>query len=228
MYTTSWGLHTTWSKLVETALVWKDVRPFRLARLRHATELEAGESHVNLASLPTEILNMIEDEIIKSARQRVSLQAPLFFDEDCCMESFVQWEPYWEALDLWAVLNDYDPGDQDSYNAAVSAFGGTQEAESLTDEYWQFHLESGQCLALARSSEFWPFLASGKYYWEADFDLEDQVCYTSSSAVFNLNRLTSASNCSCLMRMKSFRPSWQISISNFDGELTVREHSLRR
>lgn len=177
MYTTSWGLHTTWSKLVETALVWRDVRTFRLVRLRHATELAAGaESHFNLASLPSEILRMIEDEIMRSARRRVRLEAPLFFDDDCCVDSFLECEPYWEALDIYAILNGYDLDDQVAFNAAASAFEGTEEAEALRDQHWQVHLQSGQCLALAKSSEFWPFLASGKHYEEAEFDLEAQVC----------------------------------------------------
>jgi hypothetical protein len=64
---TGWGFHVSVQELAKAALIWKHLRTFRLVRARQATETGV----VNLASLPNEVIDIIEEDIASHAHDLV-------------------------------------------------------------------------------------------------------------------------------------------------------------
>jgi hypothetical protein len=83
-----WGFHVSLEALAKSAYVWQHLRAFRLVRARHAAEL-GTKNAVNLASLPQEIIDIIEDELALSAYDLITAKEPFHFP---CIDCDAFWD----------------------------------------------------------------------------------------------------------------------------------------
>lgn len=89
MFISGWGFHSSWEPLVRAAYAWRGLRPLRLARLRHMHQLADGSSRVNLASLPAELFQIIEEDFIKALVEENDEQIPFVFPFSRCCYSAI-------------------------------------------------------------------------------------------------------------------------------------------
>lgn len=150
MYYTGWGIQVEISKLTMAALVWRDaLRPFRLCQYRHRKRLQSGEDRVNLASLPVELLQMVESQLFILHSAMYNMEKPFLYPCEC--EDFAESPALQTALEdhMEAIDADWDD------SLAMTSFWETDEYDVLFDEWMSFHLESGDCKAFNEEMEAW-------------------------------------------------------------------------
>lgn len=180
MYISGWGFHTNWRCIVEAALVWRSIRLLRLVRLRHQKDLIAGLIAVNLASLPQEIIYMVENVMISTMSSEVYGDPPFSFDmQDCCFDALQNlefWQPYEDAFDQYLVQHGLELDDDEDFEIAMKSFSETQLAEELHDTYMALHCEDDDCKQTDMEHHFWQLLPRGEHFETAPYNLHRLVC----------------------------------------------------
>lgn len=145
MYCSGWGFHASWKHLAEAALIWRGVRLLRLVRIRHQKDLTTGLASTNLASLPKEIIRIIEGMIVEAVQPEILSTEPLCFElDDCCLDALAdifEWEPYFDALSEYATGHNFDLGNEVDWTKAVSEFRETAVANQLENTCLDIHPE---------------------------------------------------------------------------------------
>ncbi|KAK9893534.1 hypothetical protein P389DRAFT_213123 [Cystobasidium minutum MCA 4210] len=162
-----WGFQTNWELVAKAALIWRGVRPLHLVRQRHKNDLRAGIAVVNMASLPQEIMKMIEDVLVSDLKTEVSSQKPFKFElQNCCCDDCTDvhsWSPYEDALSQLEVQYNIDLDTDGGYDTASNEFSKTSLAEeleerSLKDKHYQEDRRDQRDM----QSYFWQFLAKSE------------------------------------------------------------------
>lgn len=154
MYITGIGFHTNCAQLLTAAYIWRTVRTVRLARARHAKLLSDGSARINLASLPNEVYQAIEDRIVELEYLLVGSREPFEFDDSCCLRAIDDMhdsEVYEEALLDFAMEQDYDIRHRQGWRAAISHYMTTGEYANFVQEALDNHENEGAC-AKARNN----------------------------------------------------------------------------
>jgi hypothetical protein len=151
---TGWGFHISPQELAKAAFIWKYIRTFRLVRARQAGEIGAG-NHVNLASLPNEIIDIIEIELATHAHDIVMTEEPFHFPCDDCLaiwDDFRYSSHFDDALRIFrssyiseSARNDEERSEEslnafltsEAYNNAFEAFMPIHQREIGCDQYEQ-------------------------------------------------------------------------------------------
>lgn len=152
MYISGWGFHTDWKSIVEAALIWRIIRHLRLVRVRHRSHIRTGLATVNLASLPAEIMEIVEDMVAWELQVGLSSREPFKFDlQECCsgaLEDIDKWYPYEEALFVYAGQQSLDLFNYRQYQLARAQFETTSTARNLRETRLTIHHEEGTCTRL--------------------------------------------------------------------------------
>lgn len=180
MYCSGWGFHTSWQRLAEAALIWRSVRPLRLVRLRHQSDLATGLASTNLASLPEEIIQLIEGMIVMAVRHEILSKEPFYFEiEDCCLDALgdiFSWQPYQDAFTDYAIVHNFHLDNDQEWEDALIGFRDTAVAQELDDTYLDIHFEEGPCDKLDKQYDFWLCLPRKEVGCVAvTYELEDLV-----------------------------------------------------
>lgn len=179
MYTTGWGFQTNLGLLVKAAHTWQAVRLLRLVRNKHEQHLALGTARVNLASLPPEIMRLIETEVISAAECELYTNEPFYFDRDCCFESVcdMKLKDNWYYLQFvdFAVENGYDLDDEDERLTAGLAFDTSPAGQAIEQDLYDEHWSSGECEELQATSDFWASIAEGLNYCSPKDQIHDLV-----------------------------------------------------
>jgi hypothetical protein len=139
------------------ALVWNDgmLRTFRLTRIRHAAQLRNGQAKFNLASLPMELINMIEDDISLHAYNSLMEEEPFIFTCDyesaCFKDFFFNSDEYHHEVHDFAHEYNYPCHTK----SAANAYQTSLMYKELQSEMMEEHLGSGECDSLDREANFW-------------------------------------------------------------------------
>lgn len=174
-HVTGWGFQTSWEKLVKAAYIWKELRLFKLVRYRQAKQLAADPTLVNLASLPTEVLQMMEHNIVVNVRSAITRRAPFLFDTgECCEEALKHVNTNFPTFDEW-LEEQSDVEDLEEIPATAAAM--YQEAVADYQSYLLYaHADSGDC-DVVHLKKFWRFISQGDSHCCFDFpcDINDLV-----------------------------------------------------
>jgi hypothetical protein len=171
-----WGFHVSLEALAKSAYVWQHLRPFRLVLqvARQAME-PAAKNIANLASLPQEIIDIIEDDLTMHAHALVMAQEPFHFscyDCDAFWDQFNDSKHYNDALALFQTsyirdhsLQAIDAGEEndlseemydDLVQEAHDAFSDTAEYDEICEAFMQIHqLENGCDTYNEDHGDFW-------------------------------------------------------------------------
>lgn len=160
-------------------MIWRSVRALRLVRVRHQRDLALGHASTNLASLPEEILQIIEDMIVKAVQPEILATAPLYFElDDCCLDALAdifQWEPYDDAWSEYATAHNFNLGNEDDWTKALSEFRETAVAKQLESTCLDIHSEEDICDTLEKEIDFWLRLPRSGIKSADAYDLNDLV-----------------------------------------------------
>lgn len=184
MYYSGWGFHTKWRDLTKAAIIWRGIRQLRLIRIRHQKDLASGLASVNLASMPEEIIRIIEDMLVTALHPLILGQEPFNFDpQDCCsnaLAEIIEWQPYWDALLAWGDEHNYDLSDDNDWDMAYSDFMDTSLATELRETYLDIHFDEGPCEKIERKDLFWLTLPRNDLVTDTHLDLKKLVSRTIS------------------------------------------------
>jgi hypothetical protein len=155
MHSSGYGFHAQASVLMMAALIWKNgLRTFRLVRSHEAKLLRQGIAKVNLASLPEEILRMIEDDLVAFTHTQVDYEFP--FSSPCQCDDV--WNLLHDSVELEITLDEFasalhlDPDHPDTYDA----FFGTPGFDTVFDIAMDRHLEGDAgCEAQDAELKYW-------------------------------------------------------------------------
>jgi beta-galactosidase/beta-glucuronidase len=169
-----WGFHVSLEALAKSAYVWQHLRAFRLVRARHAAEL-GTKNAVNLASLPQEIIDIIEDELALSAYDLITAKEPFHFpciDCDAFWDELHDSKQHNDALERFqaSYIRDNLPKSIDADEAldsdgelyydleeqAFEAFSDTTEYDQLCEAFMPIHqFENGCDTYFEKHRAFW-------------------------------------------------------------------------
>jgi hypothetical protein len=146
------------------ALIWKNgLRTFRLVRAHEAKQLRDGLAKVNLASLPEELLSIIEDNISDTVRKDVARKTAFLQHCECdaFQDELHDSDEMKEALDAFASpsdsdLSDYGGSDYGEFNYDLyEGFWDGPGFESVYDIVMRRHLDLGNCQTYANQMDYW-------------------------------------------------------------------------
>lgn len=154
MHLSGWGFDTSWRALAEAALIWRGFRPLRLIHIRHRKDLAMGLASVNLASLPKEIIQTIEEILVTSVQSTILEGEPFGFDlQQCCLQA--RFEIYAGALCQYAVEHGFDLADEVQYVIAARDFENTSTAGDLRQISLTDHFLGDTCSKMQDEWDFW-------------------------------------------------------------------------
>jgi hypothetical protein len=155
-----WGFHVPLKTLAKAAYIWPHVQTFMLVRARHAAELGSANV-VNLASLPQEVIEIIEDELVMHAYELVSVEEPFLLSSDLCVEfrdHFHSTEAFEVAFNTFRAsyvhsLHPIDEIDNDNLGSgahsnaahALETFQRSAEYIKLSKAYMSIHQFENGC-----------------------------------------------------------------------------------
>jgi hypothetical protein len=175
---TGWGFHVSTEILARAALIWQHLRTFRLIRARQLSDLGRGDTG-NLASLPQEIIDIIEGELAMHAFHLVTVKELVDFPCYDCPEMAHEFynspefahsfEPFRDSF-VHNQLNilqqsgeEWDSEDSDLLDdlsqQAFDIFRGTVENSELFHAYLPGH-QRGCKIYFGKSDRFWGELSA--------------------------------------------------------------------
>jgi hypothetical protein len=178
MHTSGYGFHAQASSLMMAALIWENgLRTFRLVRNHEANRLRQGHAKVNLASLPEEILCIIEDQLASSLYEDLNPKMP--FTERCDLEcrefqdDFFNSSEYDEAYCVFeaeqSASDDSSTPEEDGDDHYCWSrmylyrepsdwhyqFSQSTEFQQLHGSAYNGHISRGECIAMKKSIHYW-------------------------------------------------------------------------
>jgi hypothetical protein len=150
-YVGSWGFSVPLYGLWRAAFAWRTVRLFRLVVIRHQSAAYNGPS---LASLPVEVLNIIESEILKQGMRDAFNDTPK--DGCVCDDVFKNFdeEPHViGAFQDFCEEMDHDP-EEFSRAEMWSRFILSHNYQDLSEAHFDEHVMEG-CESESAGRDFW-------------------------------------------------------------------------
>lgn len=153
-YVAAWGFHTPFFKLYKAAYAWQQTKLFRLIKLRLQNTPQSPDS-ITLASLPNELLDMIEVEVFNQAMRNAYKHMPQSgCDCEDLMDEFRQLSDVEEDFEDFCLAG---PGMKRS-EEKWEEFRKTATYETMWKSYKSYHAEA--CESWASTNQRWRELLS--------------------------------------------------------------------
>jgi hypothetical protein len=156
-HVSGWGIFPGhYHSIAMAAVIWRDgLKPLRLARLRHAARLADGLDRINLASLPYEVMEVLEDCTAEAVYQ-YSYGRPPFLPDTLCPS-------YWHGISLYepwgkALTKHMENVGVEHYcchECAARAFRKTYEGARLNFSYLKTARAQCQGDCCSQQADFW-------------------------------------------------------------------------
>lgn len=153
---------------MHAAYVWRGIRPLRLVRRRHVQELANGSAPINFASLPTEVYQIVEDQVIATLLENNDNKEPFEFPPLACCEDFFEDICRWPNYRL--IRNHLSPEKRILFETFrdSKAFRMSDKAKDLRYLLLALHHQQ-DCQLPRREQVFWDLLSAGGPYDDARF-----------------------------------------------------------